>query len=132
MRSRFSRKRRSTPAMSTDSLSLLTEPGGSSKRPRSRPSSLASRSFREFFLEIFREDNWDSVMTEILRLLHHQQNPQPTVISTSSVDVPGTVSAIGIVLPAVTIAGARFRCRAVRPSIPSTSYNLCLCLQPST
>ena len=110
----------STLSMSTDSPSLLTEPGGSSKRPCSRSSSLSCGSFHGFFPppspERFREGNRDLVMAEILRLLRHQQNPQPIVISPSSVNVPGTVNAI--VLTAVTIARPGFRCRALRPSIP--------------
>ena len=119
-RSRSSRKCRSTPAMSTDSPSILTETGDSSKRPRSRASSLSNSNFRGFSPplspERFQEDNRNSVMAEILHLLRHQQNPQPTVISPCSVDEPGTANAI--VLPAVTIAGIGFRCRALRPSIP--------------
>ena len=116
-RTRSSQKRHSTPAMSTDSPSLLTEPGGSSKRPCSRGSRLSSGSFCGFSpsAERFQEDNQDSVMTEILHLLRHQQNPQPTVISPGSVNVLGTVNAI--VLLVVTIAGAGFRCRALRPSV---------------
>ena len=96
-------------------LSLLAEPGGSSKRPRS---SLSSGSFRKFSPspERFREDNRDSVMAEILHLLRHQQNPQPTVLYPGSVDVPGMDNAI--VLLAVTIAGAGFQCRALHPFIP--------------
>ena len=84
-RARSSRKSRSTPAMTTDSPSLLTDPGGSS---------MSNCSFRGFSPspERFREDNQDLVM-DILRLLRHQQNRQPTVLSTSSEDVPGMVNA---------------------------------------
>ena len=84
---------------------------------------MASSSVRPFSTSVS-EDNRDSVMAAILHLLRRQQNPQPTVISTGSVDVPGTVKAI--LLLAETIAGARFRCRTLHPSIsPMAMSNTC-------
>ena len=113
-RARSSRKLHSTPAMSTDSPSLLTEPGGSSKRPRSHASILSSSSFRRFSPspspERFREDK--SGFSDGRDFASTPPSTEPT---TNRYIYWLSRHTRNIVLLAVAIG---FRCRALRPSVP--------------